>query len=115
MGVADSLDASALERSLKAASQIVWLTQCPEEPAGGGAKDPNVEALNLVCAHPARAGRKIVLLSSGGSVYGPPGSLPVAEIHPHRPLGAYGLSKKRLEDSLTQNIERIAGLSFDPD
>ncbi|MGA7219234.1 MAG: NAD-dependent epimerase/dehydratase family protein [Candidatus Sulfotelmatobacter sp.] len=107
----DLVDATALARGLESASQIVWLPQLREECDRSGGPDSNVHALHLVCEQAPRHPRKIVLLSSGGSVYGNPVSLPVPETHPCRPIGPYGLSKKRLEDCLRQNIERTPGLS----
>lgn len=44
--------------------------------------------------------RKVVLFSSGGAVYGPPGVLPVPESHPLRPISAYGICKAAMESYL---------------
>ncbi|MCI0472077.1 MAG: NAD-dependent epimerase/dehydratase family protein [Ignavibacteria bacterium] len=44
--------------------------------------------------------RKIVFLSSGGTVYGVPEKIPVNENHPRRPLCSYGITKKVIEDYL---------------
>ena len=43
---------------------------------------------------------KFVFISSGGSVYGEPLSLPITETHPRRPLSSYGKAKRALEDKL---------------
>ncbi|MEP9353627.1 NAD-dependent epimerase/dehydratase family protein [Xanthobacter sp. KR7-65] len=45
-------------------------------------------------------GVRIVFASSGGSVYGPADHLPVSELHPTRPLSAYGISKLTVEHYL---------------
>ena len=37
--------------------------------------------------------KKIVYISTGGAVYGEPESTPITEIHPKRPVNAYGESK----------------------
>jgi len=37
--------------------------------------------------------RRVVLVSSGGTVYGPVESLPITENHPTRPISPYGITK----------------------
>lgn len=44
--------------------------------------------------------RRLVYLSSGGAVYGPPRTVPIAEDHPLDPLSAYGVSKVASEKYL---------------
>ena len=44
--------------------------------------------------------RKIVYLSSGGTVYGVPQTDPVAETHPLRPINSYGIVKVAIENYL---------------
>ena len=44
--------------------------------------------------------RKIVFLSSGGTVYGVPQVDPVAESHPLRPISSYGIVKVAIENYL---------------
>lgn len=46
-----------------------------------------------------RAGR-VVLVSSGGTVYGIPRSIPIPETHPTEPLCAYGIGKLAIEKYL---------------
>ncbi len=41
--------------------------------------------------------RAFILVSSGGTVYGEPETLPIAENHPLRPLSPYGITKHSLE------------------
>lgn len=50
-----------------------------------------------------RAGgvRKLILLSSGGTVYGIPDSIPIAETAPTHPICIYGMSKLALEKYFT--------------
>ncbi len=45
---------------------------------------------------------KFVFVSSGGSVYGEPESLPITEEHPRRPLSSYGKAKRAMEDALSE-------------
>lgn len=42
--------------------------------------------------------RKVLLVSSGGTVYGVPRSLPITEDHPTRPISPYGITKLAIEN-----------------
>lgn len=44
--------------------------------------------------------RRLVFLSSGGTVYGMPDALPVSEDHPLRPITSYGIVKAAIEHYL---------------
>lgn len=44
--------------------------------------------------------QRFVFLSSGGTVYGPAQSLPIAENHPTNPINAYGITKLAVEKYL---------------
>lgn len=44
--------------------------------------------------------KKIVYLSSGGTVYGPPATTPTSEDHPLRPINSYGIVKSAIEHYL---------------
>ena len=41
--------------------------------------------------------RRLVLVSSGGTVYGPPCTLPIAESHPTGPISPYGITKLTID------------------
>lgn len=47
--------------------------------------------------------RKIVFVSSGGTVYGVPGSTPIGEAHPTQPISSYGIHKLTIEKYLHLN------------
>ncbi len=47
--------------------------------------------------------KKVIFLSSGGTVYGIPELLPVSESHSTRPVCSYGIIKKTIEDYLYLN------------
>ena len=44
--------------------------------------------------------KKVVFVSSGGTVYGIPESIPIAENHSRHPICSYGIIKKTIEDYL---------------
>ncbi len=41
--------------------------------------------------------RRLLLVSSGGTVYGPPCTLPMAESHPTAPISPYGITKLTID------------------
>jgi UDP-glucose 4-epimerase len=57
--------------------------------------------------------RKVVVASSGGTIYGEPApeALPVDESHPQRPVSPYGVAKKVVDDYLFAYRE-LHGLDF---
>lgn len=61
-----------------------------------------------------RAGtRKVIVASSGGTIYGEPApdDLPVRETHPQRPVSPYGVAKKVVDDYLVA-YQALHGLDF---
>jgi UDP-glucose 4-epimerase len=55
--------------------------------------------------------RKMIYVSSGGTVYGDPEALPIAEDHPKRPISNYGLSKYMGELGV-EMVSRTRGLDY---
>lgn len=55
--------------------------------------------------------RKIVFLSSGGTVYGIPRSIPIPEDHPTNPICSYGIQKLTIEKYL-KLFYQLHGLDF---
>jgi len=68
-----------------------------------------VGTLQMLNAMAARNVRKIVFISSGGTVYGIPKYLPIDESHPTDPLVSYGITKLVIEKYL-HLYERMYGL-----
>lgn len=56
-----------------------------------------LQMLNLMVS---KGIRKIVFISSGGTVYGPPTYLPIDELHPTEPQVSYGITKLMIEKYL---------------
>jgi UDP-glucose 4-epimerase len=59
---------------------------------------PTVQLLELLRSRP---GRKVIFVSSGGTVYGRPSVIPIPETHPTQPLCAYGITKLASEKYLS--------------
>lgn len=49
--------------------------------------------------------QRIIYFSSGGTVYGNPVSIPIAESHPTRPICSYGITKLAIENYLYMHQE----------
>jgi len=58
-----------------------------------------------------RGVRKVVFVSSGGTVYGVPRATPVAEDHPTDPISSYGIHKLMVEKYLAL-AQRLHGLDY---
>jgi UDP-glucose 4-epimerase len=55
--------------------------------------------------------KKVVFLSSGGTVYGPPQSLPISEDHPTNPICSHGVIKLAIEKYF-HLFHHLHGLSY---
>jgi UDP-glucose 4-epimerase len=63
--------------------------------------ESNVISTLKILKHAHEQGiKKIIFLSSGGTVYGQPKILPIPENHPTAPLCSYGITKRTIEDYL---------------
>lgn len=69
--------------------------------------------LNVIEAARLAGARKVVVASSGGTIYGEPApeSLPVDESHPQHPISPYGVAKKVIDDYLFA-FRRLHGLDY---
>lgn len=65
-----------------------------------------LQLLNLMVSHSVR---KMVFISSGGTVYGKPEYTPIDEKHPTDPLVSYGITKLAIEKYLLM-FERLHGI-----
>ena len=70
-----------------------------------------IGSLNVCQGAVAAGTRKVVFAGSGGTLYGVPERLPVAEDHPSRPVSPYGVAKKAVGDYLHYYRE-IRGLDY---
>jgi UDP-glucose 4-epimerase len=65
-----------------------------------------ITTLNLIELLRALGIRRLLYLSSGGTVYGVPNTIPVPETHPLRPIGSYGIVKSAIEFYLMSYAQR---------
>lgn len=68
-----------------------------------------VASVKMLNAMVAQDVRRIIFISSGGTVYGNPVYLPIDERHPTNPLVSYGVTKLAIEKYL-QIFERMHGI-----
>ena len=74
--------------------------------------DINILGSLHLCQAALTAGtRKIVFAGSGGTLYGTPDALPVAESHSRQPVSPYGVAKKAVGDDL-HYYKEIHGLDY---
>lgn len=59
-----------------------------------------VDTIQLLEACVEAGVRKVVFSSSGGTVYGPPKTVPITEEHPTNPISSYGIVKLSMEKYL---------------
>jgi UDP-glucose 4-epimerase len=111
----DFADRMALVEALAGVDAVFHLlsTTLP----GTGDLDPKVDVqdnligtLNLLESMDRLGVRRILFLSSGGTVYGVPDVLPIPESHPLRPLNSYSIVKVSIEHYLDMH-RRLRGFS----
>jgi UDP-glucose 4-epimerase len=72
--------------------------------------DNLIGTINLLESMQALGARRILFLSSGGTVYGIPETVPIPETHPLRPISSYGIVKASIEHYL-EMYRRTRGFS----
>lgn len=70
-----------------------------------------ISSLNLFRSCVENKIRKVIFLSSGGTVYGIPETIPIPETHRCSPITSYGIVKKTIEDYLYM-FEKLHGLQY---
>lgn len=78
---------------------------------GADVRDNLVATIQLLDLARAARVRKVIFVSSGGTVYGVTPHRPVAETEPTRPICSYGISKLAVEHYL-RLYERLHGLNY---
>ena len=86
----------------QAAFHLAWTTlprSSNEDPAADVAANV-IGTLHLLEAWRREARGKFVFVSSGGTVYGVPRTVPITEEHPTHPITSYGITKLTIEKYL---------------
>lgn len=77
----------------------------------GDVKTNLVASINLLNACRDVGVKRVVFISSGGTIYGLPRKLPIPEDHPENPINAYGITKLMVEKYL-QMYYHLYGLEY---
>lgn len=88
---------------------VVWLAHLDQGRSNELEVETNIAVFERFLSQATRADvSKIIFVSSGGSVYGEPETLPIREDHPLRPLSSYGKAKAAMERLLIEMTGRSA-------
>jgi UDP-glucose 4-epimerase len=87
------------------------LPQTSNEDPGYDVRSNVINSIQLLeeCRHSSV--RKIIFISSGGTVYGVPQRTPIPEDHPTEPICSYGITKLTIEKYLAL-YQKIWGLNY---
>ncbi|CAB5289393.1 UDP-glucose 4-epimerase [Burkholderia multivorans] len=101
----DFVNAEALDEALDGCEYVFHLisTTLPKSSNDNPIYDVDTNlrgTLALLDAMVKRKARKVIFVSSGGTVYGTPRSVPITETHPTEPLCSYGITKLAIEKYL---------------
>jgi len=95
-------DGLALQQTLEG-SRVVFHLACGSLPQTSN-RDPQADvqvnllgSLNLLEAARLTDVKRLVMVSSGGTVYGVPREVPIPETHPTDPICSYGITKLAIE------------------
>ena len=110
----DLLSAHDVAKAVEGADQVIHLvsTTLPKSSNDDPAYDVStniIATLSLLDAMVAKGIKRIVYISSGGTVYGTPQYVPIDEKHPTEPEVSYGIVKLAIEKYL-QLYQRLHGI-----
>jgi UDP-glucose 4-epimerase len=93
---------AAIRRQISGAEEVVDLAYAtvPKTSFDAPIKDISANlpfAVDLFEAARMVSVKKLVIISSGGTIYGPAGTKPIKETHPTNPISPYGLTKLAVE------------------
>ena len=110
-------DRLALQQSLEGADLIFHLASGSLPQSSN--RDPHADvqvnlmgSLNLLEAARLTGVKRLVMVSSGGTVYGIPSVVPISESHPTDPICSYGITKLAIEKyvALYRQLHGLDGL-----
>lgn len=110
----DLLSAHDVAKAIEGADQVIHLvsTTLPKSSNDDPAYDVStniIATLSLLDAMVAQGIKRIIYISSGGTVYGTPLYVPIDEKHPTEPEVSYGIVKLTIEKYL-QLYQRLRGI-----
>lgn len=81
---------------------LAWATihEVSNQDPAADVKNNLIPSIHLIEACQQAGVRRIVFISSGGTVYGPADELPISETHLQKPITAYGITKLAVEKYL---------------
>jgi len=115
----DMADGPSLEEALAGADLVVHLASSSLPHSSN--RDPHADvqvnllgALNLLEAARRTGVARVVVVSSGGTVYGQPQEVPIPESHPTEPICSYGITKLAIEKyvALYRQLHGLDGVVF---
>ncbi len=115
----DICNPQSVKNACKLADKIINLSSNAVPQSSN--KDPKsdlqvnlIGALNILDAAKDSKGKNVIMISSGGTVYGKPQALPINEKHPTQPICSYGITKLAIEKYLYlyKKIHNINGLAL---
>ncbi len=113
----DMRDRLALEQTLESVDLVIHLASGSLPQSSNRFPHDDVEvnllgALNLLEAARQNNVKQLIMISSGGTVYGVPNQSPISEDHPTDPICSYGITKLAIEKyvSLYRTIHGLNGI-----
>ena len=112
----DIRDVSILEKSFSGADTVFHLasTTIPKSSIDDPVFDVSsnlIGSINLLNAAKNTGVKKVVFISSGGTVYGIPKIIPITEDHPTDPISSYGIIKLAIEKYMAL-FQTLYGLDY---
>jgi UDP-glucose 4-epimerase len=113
LGDANTIRRMLVDQGIENVFHLAWTTiheTALKNPAGD-IEQNLLPSVNLLEACLDAGIKRFVFLSSGGTVYGIPRSLPIYEDHPTQPISAYGITKLAVE-KYVQMYSYLHGMDY---
>ncbi|NCT19849.1 NAD-dependent epimerase/dehydratase family protein [bacterium] len=113
LGNANLIRQTLVDQGIEVVYHLAWSTiheTALKNPAAD-IEQNLIPSVNLLEACLDADVKRFVYLSSGGTIYGTPQSLPVREDHPTRPISAYGITKLTVE-KYVQMYSYLHGMNY---
>ena len=113
LGNANLIRQTLVDQGIEVVYHLAWSTiheTALKNPAAD-IEQNLIPSVNLLEACLDAGVKRFVYLSSGGTVYGIPETLPIGEDHPTRPISAYGVTKLTVE-KYAQMYSYLHGMNY---